>query len=61
VAKSTDRSSRDPEFNFQQSYGGLQPSVIESNALFLKTAPVYLHKIKQIFFLKKNSKNKQTA
>jgi hypothetical protein len=34
VVKSTDCSSRSPEFNSQQPHGGSQPSVMESNALF---------------------------
>ena len=34
VVKSTDCSSRGPEFNSQQPHGGSQPSVMESNALF---------------------------
>jgi hypothetical protein len=34
VVKSTDFSSRGPEFNFQQPHSGSQPSVIGSNALF---------------------------
>jgi hypothetical protein len=32
--KSTDCSSRGPEFNSQQSHGGSQPSILGSNALF---------------------------
>ena len=32
--KSTDCSSRGPEFNSQQPHGGLQPSVMRSGALF---------------------------
>ena len=38
-------SSRGPEFNFQQSHGGSQPSVMDLDALFwcLKTATVYSH------------------
>ena len=31
--KSTDCSSRGPEFNSQQPYGGSQPSVMRSNGL----------------------------
>jgi hypothetical protein len=31
--KSTDCSSRGPEFNFQQPHGGSQPSVMGSDAL----------------------------
>jgi hypothetical protein len=34
VVKSTDCSSRGPEFNSQQPHGGSQPSVIGYNALF---------------------------
>ena len=47
--KSTDCSSRGPEFNFQQSHGGSQPSVMGSDALFwcLKTAIIVLIYIKQ--------------
>jgi hypothetical protein len=32
--KSTDSSSKDPEFNSQQPHGGSQPSVMGSDALF---------------------------
>jgi hypothetical protein len=34
AVKSTDCSSRGPEFNSQQPRGGSQPSVMESDALF---------------------------
>jgi hypothetical protein len=34
VVKSTDSSSRGPEFNSQQPHGGSQPSLIGSDALF---------------------------
>jgi hypothetical protein len=34
VVKSTDCSSRGPEFNSQQPHGGSQPSVMEFDALF---------------------------
>jgi hypothetical protein len=34
VVKSTNRSSEGPEFKSQQPYGGLQPSVTRSDALF---------------------------
>ena len=34
AVKSTDYSSRGPEFNSQQPHSGSQPSVIESDALF---------------------------
>jgi hypothetical protein len=37
VVKSTDYSSRGPEFNSQQPHGGSQPSVRESDALFWYT------------------------
>jgi hypothetical protein len=46
AVKSTDCSSRDPEFNSQQPHGGSQPSVMGSDALFwcvLKTVTVYSH------------------
>ena len=41
--KSTDCSSRCPEFNSQQPYGGSQPPIIGSDALFwyLKTITLY--------------------
>jgi hypothetical protein len=34
VVKHTDYSTRGPEFNSQQPHGGLQPSVMKSDALF---------------------------
>jgi hypothetical protein len=34
AVKSTDCSSRGPEFKSQQPHGGSQPSVIESDSLF---------------------------
>ena len=34
VVKSTDCSSRGPEFNSQQPHGGSQPSVVRSDVLF---------------------------
>jgi len=34
VVKSTDCSSRGPEFNSQQPHGGSQPPVMRSDALF---------------------------
>jgi hypothetical protein len=34
AVKSTDCSSKGPEFNSQQPHGGSQPSVMESDALF---------------------------
>jgi hypothetical protein len=34
VVRNTGCSSRDPEFNFQQSHGGSQPSVMGSDVLF---------------------------
>jgi hypothetical protein len=45
AVKSTDCSSRGPEFNSQQPHGGSEPSVIESDDLFmcLKTATVYAY------------------
>jgi hypothetical protein len=56
VVKSTDCSSRGPEFKSQQPYGGSQPSVTRPDSLLwcLKTATVYLHIINKInLFLKK--------
>jgi hypothetical protein len=49
VVKSTDCSSRDPEFNSQQPHGGSQPSVMGSDALFWcvsEDSSVYLNKNK---------------
>jgi hypothetical protein len=47
AVKSTDYSSKGPEFNSQQPHGGSQPSVMGSDALpllmCLKTATVYSH------------------
>jgi hypothetical protein len=37
VVKSTDCSSRGPEFSSQQPHGGSEPSVMESDALFWYT------------------------
>jgi hypothetical protein len=34
MGKSTECSSRGPEFNSQQSHGGSQPSLMGSDALF---------------------------
>jgi hypothetical protein len=34
AVKSTDCSSRGPEFNFQQPHGGSQSSIMRSDALF---------------------------
>jgi hypothetical protein len=34
AAKSTDYSSKGPEFNSQQTHGGSQPSVMGSDTLF---------------------------
>jgi hypothetical protein len=34
MVKSTDCSSRGPEFNSQQPHGGSQPSIMGSDALF---------------------------
>ena len=56
AVKSTDCSSRSPEFNSQQPHGGSQPSVMGSDALFWwvwrqwQYTYTYMHKInKQIF------------
>jgi hypothetical protein len=48
AVKSTDCSSRGPEFKSQQPHGGSQPSVTRPDSLSwcLKTATVYLHMIK---------------
>jgi hypothetical protein len=61
VVKSTDCSSRGPEFNFQQAHGG-SPSVTRPDSLFwcLKTAIVYLH-IKNKINLKTNKQTKRTT
>jgi hypothetical protein len=52
--KSTDCSSKGPEFKSQQPHGGSQPPVIRSDALFwcLKTATVYLCIIINKYFKK---------
>ena len=46
VVKSTDCSSRSPEFNLQQPHGSSQQSVLGSDALFWCT---HIHKINKIF------------
>jgi hypothetical protein len=45
VVKSTNCSSKGPEFKSQQPHGGSQPSVMITESLLgcLKTATVYLH------------------
>jgi hypothetical protein len=50
VVKSTDCSSRGPEFKSQQPHGGSQPSVTRPDSLLwcVKTATVYLHIINKI-------------
>jgi hypothetical protein len=58
VVKSTDCSSKGPEFNSQQPYGGSQPSVMGSEALFCcigrQLQCTHIDKInKQIFKKKK--------
>jgi hypothetical protein len=56
VVKSTDYSSRGPEFKSQQPHGGSQPSVMRSDALVwcvLKTATVYF------FYIINKSKKKK--
>ena len=54
VVKSTDCSSKGPEFNSQQPHGGSQPPVMGSDALFwcLKTAIVYSYKLNKYIFEK---------
>jgi hypothetical protein len=51
AVKSTDCSSRDPEFNSQQPHGGSQPSAMGSDALFCNAGihadPALIHKIKR--------------
>jgi hypothetical protein len=57
AVKSTDCSSRGPEFKSQHPHGGSQPSVMRSDALFwccLKTATVYLCIISLFFFFFKS-------
>jgi len=60
AVKSTDLSSRDPEFNSQQPHGGSQPSVMGSGALFWQAgvhadrAAIY---IKISIFLKTHTHN----
>jgi hypothetical protein len=44
AVKSTNCSSRGPEFKSQHPHGGSQPSVMRSNVLWLKTTTVYLYK-----------------
>jgi hypothetical protein len=41
VVKSTDYSSRGPEFNSQQPHGGSQPSVMRSDVLFCMSEDSY--------------------
>ena len=64
MVKSTDCSSRGPEFNSQQPHGGSQPSVMgpmHSSGMCLKTA-VYINKNKPskkvmfLFIIKKGNK-----
>ena len=60
AVKSTDCSSRGPEFNSQQPHGGSQPSVMGSDALFWcvwrQRQCTHIHKINKL--LKKKRKEK---
>jgi hypothetical protein len=60
VVKSTDCSSIGPKFKSQQSHGGSQPSVMESDGcpllVCLKTATMYLHIINKSLKKKKRRK-----
>jgi hypothetical protein len=47
AVKSTDCSSRGPEFNSQQPYGGSQPSVMGSDALFWPIDVFYMQQSTQ--------------
>ena len=57
MVKSTNCSSRGPEFNSQQLYGGSQPSVMGSDALFCcvwrDQQCTHIHKINKSFFKKR--------
>ena len=53
MVKSTDCSSRGPEFKSQQPHGGSQPSVIGSDALFWCVKCTHIHEI--------NKKNKDIS
>jgi hypothetical protein len=60
VVKSTDCSSRGPEFKSQQPHSGSQPSVMRSDALLvcLRTAQcIHIHKTNKS--LKKGKKRKE--
>ena len=59
VVKSSDYSSRGPEFNSQQPHGGSQPSVMGSNALFWSVSNRMLIYIKLIHLFKKIKKESQ--
>jgi hypothetical protein len=65
VVKSTDCSSKGPEFKSQQPHGGSQASIMKSDALFwcLKTATVYLDLIinKSLKKRKKERKEKESS
>jgi hypothetical protein len=58
VVKSTDGSSRGPEFNSQQLHGGSQPSIMGSDALFWcvwrKQQCIHINKGNKSLLKKKN-------
>jgi hypothetical protein len=58
VVKHNDCSSKGPEFNSQQPHSGLQPSVMESDALSWCVSReqlcTYIHKINKSFKKKKS-------
>jgi hypothetical protein len=62
AVKSTDCSSRGPEFNSQQPHGGSQPSVMRYNALFWcvwrQPQCIQIYKNKYIFKKEKKKERK---
>jgi hypothetical protein len=56
LVKSTDRSSRGPEFNSQQLHGGSLPSVMESDALFWHTV---VHADRALMYVKFKKSQRQ--
>jgi hypothetical protein len=64
VVKSTDCSSRGPEFNSQQPHGGSQPSIMGSDALFLgvwrQLQCTHIPKINKYIFKKKKEKRRKS-
>jgi hypothetical protein len=53
VVKSTDCSSRGPEFNSQHPHGGSPPSVVGSDALF---CPAGVHTGRTLYIINKSFK-----